>query len=279
MFLRSVSAAVLGLLAVLLAAVALPAAWLQQNVFDERGFVAFTGPMVEDAQFRAALSAAVARDAAGQLDGGPVLDALAKPAVERVAGRLTELDGFPQAWRDTAAQSHRLSLADPDRPDLAVQLAPLADLAAREVADVLGVQAPAARNLVVRFDDAGLNGYVAAAGRLASSWSWLAAGAAVAAVAVVLLAVRKATAVFWLGLGVAAAGLLLWVAAGRLPGLAGQVSGTALAEAFSMRAAQLAADGFQPWAAALAWAGAAAAAAGLLVRLLRPRTGRPGGSR
>ncbi|MFD1214271.1 hypothetical protein ACFQ36_19775, partial [Arthrobacter sp. GCM10027362] len=221
MSLRSVFAAVLGLVAVLLAAGALPAAWLQQNVFDEAGFVSFTEPMVEDPQFRSALSTAVARDVGRQLNAGPAIDALAKHVIEQVTGRLTELDGFERVWRETAARSHRLSLADPEHPDLAVQLAPLAGLVAREVADRLGAEAPAVADRAVHFGNAELNGYVAAAGRTAAAWPWLAAGAVVAAVGAVLLADRRAAAVIWLGVGTAAAGLLLWAAAGQLPALAG----------------------------------------------------------
>src|SRR3954452_8351989 len=136
---RSILAAVLGLAAVVFAAGALTAAWLQHNIFDEQGFVSFAGPMVEDPGFRSALATAVAGEASGQLDVPPAIRALAGPAVERVVSRLTELDGFEQAWRESAAASHRLSLADPEHPKLAAQLAPLAELAVREVADRLGI--------------------------------------------------------------------------------------------------------------------------------------------
>src|SRR3954471_4669487 len=149
---RSVLAAVLGLAAVALAAGALPAAWLQHNVFDEDGFVSFSAPMIEDSGFRSTLATAVVGEASGQLDLPPAIKALAGPAIKQVVGRLTELDGFEQAWRDSAAASHRLSLANPEHPELAVQLAPLAQLAAREVADRLGIQAPAVGDLPVRFN-------------------------------------------------------------------------------------------------------------------------------
>lgn len=279
MIIRSVFAAVLGLAAVLLAAAALPSAWLQRNVLDEAGFVALTEPMVEDQGFRSELSAAVAGDIGRQLDAQPALAAVAAPVIERVAGRLTELDGFPEAWRESVAASHRLSLADPERPELAVQAAPLADLAVREVAAGLGVDLPPAGNLTVRFDDAGLGGYLAAAVRAAAAWSWLAAGAVVAALAAVLLAVRKAGAVFWLGAGMAAAGLLLWTAAGQLPALAGRVSGAPLAGAFAARLAELSTEGFQPWAAVLAGAGVLALLAGLVAGLFAGPAGRRGSSR
>ncbi|MCG2621755.1 hypothetical protein LVY72_07465 [Arthrobacter sp. I2-34] len=279
MWLRSLLAFMLGLAAVLLAAGALPAAWLHQNVFDEEGFVSFSAPMVEDSGFRSALAVAVASEASGQLDVPPAVRALARPAIERVVGRLTELDGFEQAWRESAAASHRLSLADPEHPKLAVQLAPLAQLAVREVADRLGVQAPAVGDLPVRFDSGRLEGYAAAAARLAAAWPWLAAGAVAAAVAALLLARRKATAVFWLGLGTAVAGLALWLAAGQLPGLAGGISAGALAEEFAVRFAQLATAGFQPWAAALVAGGGVAALAGLVARLAGQRSGPTGVSR
>jgi len=276
---RSVLAAAVGLAAVVLAAGALTAGWLQHNVVDEDGFADFSAPMVEDSGFRSALATAVAGEVSARLDLPPAVKVLAGPAIEQTVGRLAELDGFAQAWRRSAAASHRLSLADPEHPELVVQLAPLAQLAVQAVADRLGVEAPSAGDLAVRLDSSGLGSYLAAATRFAAAWPWLAAGAVAAAAAAVLLALRKAVAVLWLGVGTAAAGLALWLAAGQLPALAGGISGNALAEAFAVRFAQLAAADFGAWAAALAAGGAAVALAGLAARLLAQRAGPAGTSR
>ncbi|NKX53718.1 hypothetical protein [Arthrobacter mobilis] len=276
---RSLIAAALGLVAILLAAAALPSAWLERNVFREAGWVSLAAPMAEDPQFRSALSAAVVEDLDGRLDLPPGFESLAVPVIERAADRLAELDGFDQAWEESLAASHRLSLQDRQHPGLAVELAPLADLAARDVEQSLGIEVPDAGNMVVQTGGPAINRYVAVAGQAAAAWPWLAAGAVVTAAGAVLAARRRAAAAFWLGLSAVAAGAVLWLAAGNLPVLARQVSADALADAFAGRLAELAMQDFQPWAAALAVAGLAAAAAGLLLLLVGRRTGGPGPSR
>jgi hypothetical protein len=135
---RTFVSAIATLLAILLAAVAVPAIWLDRNIVQEQGFVELAAPLGTDSGFQQGLATA----AVGTIDTSAVpgfLEDLVRPALEDVAASMTGLPGYPAAWEETLRRSHRLSFAAPDAAageaasSLTLDVAPLVALGAEEM--------------------------------------------------------------------------------------------------------------------------------------------------
>ena len=147
---RTFVSAVAVLIGLVLAAVAVPAMWVDRNLVQQDGFVAFTAPLGKDPVFQERLAAA----AVGSLGTEQIPEALSgvTPVLESAARSLTGMPGYPEAWTETLRKSHRLNFADPrprpPRPTaprpLTLDLAPLVGLVAKQVADAttLPLEAP-----------------------------------------------------------------------------------------------------------------------------------------
>jgi hypothetical protein len=267
---RTFLAVVLGVAAVLLASMALPAAWVNQHVVSQEGFVELAGPMGEDEQFRSVLGAAVADEVSEHVELPAVLQDLVQPIIERVARELAAMEEFPAAWNESLAGSHELTMNGQSEAALSLQLTPMASLAAQRVADILGRDLPVAdEDIVVSFGQADQRDEVALVKQLATNWYWIAAAAVLAGLLAAVLAVHRTAALLWLGIGVTVAGVLLWSAAHQAAALAGSLeAGSSITDAFAGRLVELAAEDFQPWAIVLAGAGLAAAVLALTARQL-----------
>jgi hypothetical protein len=150
---RTFVSAVATLLAVLLAAVAVPAIWLERTIVQEEGFVGLAAPLGTNAEFQQRLAAA----AVGTIDTSAVpgiVSELVNPVLADAATSLTSLPGYPAAWEETLRKSHRLSFAvsgpDAGTPStLTLDVAPLVSLATGEVSRAIGIPlAPPAETLI-----------------------------------------------------------------------------------------------------------------------------------
>lgn len=260
-----------GVLAVLLAGAALCGAWANQRVFDRDGFVSLAAPLGSDAQFRAALAASVTEELAGSEALPAGLRELVRPIVERTAGAVTELDGFPHALNETLANSHTLTFSGRTGSEAGITLdiAPIVGLAVTRVADALGTNLPLPERVLVPLGSAKTADQLTFWQHLAAQW-WVAALAAAAALVLMLLAARRSTtALAWAGLGAALLGGILWLAAAQVPPLAEGAAGSSeLAAAFVGRLAGLAVADFRTWAAVFAGTGLVVAVAGFTLRAL-----------
>ncbi|MGM0928811.1 MAG: hypothetical protein ACQEXN_03755 [Actinomycetota bacterium] len=260
-----------GLLAVLLAGAALVGAWASERVFDRDGFVSLAAPLGSDAEFRAALASAVTEQLPGGDDLPAGLQELVRPIVERTAGAVTELDGFPRALNETLANSHTLTFSGTTGSEAGITLdiAPIVGLAVTRVADALGANLPVPDRVLVPLGSAPTAGLLAFWQDLAAQW-WVAALAAAAALVLMLLAARRSTtALAWAGLGAALLGGILWLAAVQVPPLAvGAAGSSELAATFAGRLAGLAVADFRSWAAVFAGTGLVLAVAGFTLRAL-----------
>ncbi|MFT4469551.1 hypothetical protein ACMX2H_06515 [Arthrobacter sulfonylureivorans] len=267
---RALLATLSGLLAVLLAGAALCGAWANQRVFDRDGFVSLAAPLGGDAEFRTALASAVTEEVSGSADLPAGLQQLVLPIVERTAGAVTELDGFPQALNEALANSHTLTLSGKTGSEAGITLdiAPIVDLAVTRVAEALGTNLPVPERVLVPVGSAQTASQLAFWQDLAAQW-WLAALLAGGALALMLLAARRrTTALAWAGVGAAALGGLLWLAAVQVPPFAEGAGRSELAAAFVGRLAAMAVADFRPWAAVFAGVGLVVAVAGFTLRAL-----------
>ncbi|WP_422933800.1 hypothetical protein [Sinomonas sp. P47F7] len=267
------------LLAVVLAAVAAPALWLQQNVADEAGFVRLLDPMARDADLQSALVSNL--DTAVLANSG--IPAVARPvaqkAIEGLAQGLVSDPGFPQAWTDTLRASHQLNFTPGTASANAfeLQLRPVAALLVSKLGGAIGVTLPVPSSLVVQVGTAQQRSWVTGAQDLSGLAQPLSLGAVLALALGLLAARHRGVALAWAGLGllvVAAADELttgLVPAVGSALGSSGSMSST-----FGARAAELAAASFQPWIGGVAVAGAAFLVVGAVVgaagRIRRRRT-------
>lgn len=137
---RTFVSAAATVLAVLLAAVAVPAIWLDRSIVQEQGFVELAAPLGRNSEFQQGLASA----AIGTIDTSAVpgfLSDLVRPVLEDAASSLTGLPGYPAAWEETLRKSHRLSFAETgaDSPEaasassLTLDVAPLVALGSEEI--------------------------------------------------------------------------------------------------------------------------------------------------
>ncbi|MFF2344393.1 hypothetical protein [Pseudarthrobacter sp. NPDC058119] len=269
---RTFVSALATVLGILLAAVAVPAIWVDRNIVQEDGFVHLAAPLGKDPEFQRKLAAA----AVGTIDTGSVpgfLSGLVEPMLEKAAESLTGLPGYPAAWEETLRRSHRLSFADPaaalqdgaSASSLTLDVAPLVALGSEEISratrlplnppeqTLINVGQPAQREWTERLATYAPMGYV------------LAIGSAVAFLLALVAARRRWTVLVAAGLG----GLLvagLWGFGVQLGSSRAQATDTGNAIANMFRDEFLAAAGadFQSWIATTAVAGGVLAAAGIV---------------
>ncbi len=265
---RTFVSAVATVLGVLLAAVAVPAIWLDRNLVQEDGFVELAAPLGKNPEFQQQLAAA----AVGTIDTSAVpgfLADLVQPVLEDAATSLAGLPGYPAAWEETLRKSHRLSFpqapADPAAgsvSSLTLDVAPLVALGVEEISratrlpldppgeTLINVGQPEQREWTERLSTYAPMGYM------------LAAGSAIAFLLALVAARRRWTVLVSAGLGaLVLAGL--WALGAQLG------SARALATDTGNEVANMFRNEFVAAATAdfAAWTGAAAVAGGLLVLL------------
>lgn len=283
---RTVVSAAAAILGMLLAAVAVPAIWLDRTIVREDGFVALAGPLGKDPAFQERLAAA----AVGTIDTSAVpgfLAELVQPVLEDAAASLTGLPAYRQAWEDTLRYSHRLSLATAGEAEaegasassLTLDASPLVALGAEEISRSTGLPLdPPDRTLL----DAGGPDQKEWAERLATYVPvgyLLAAGSAVALLLAVVAARRRWTLLAGIGAGAVLVALCWAVASQAGRELAsGADAGSDVANMFRDEFVAAASRDFQAWTLAGAVVGAVSLAAGLLGRSAARARGQATGS-
>ncbi|MCC3277844.1 hypothetical protein LJ754_01530 [Arthrobacter sp. zg-Y40] len=271
---RTFASAVFGLLAVLLTAAAFTGAWLNTNVASEDGFAALGEPLAEDAQLQQELAAAISARAAESVDLPGPLAGMVEPLVTSAVEGVQALPEYPQAWNETLRRSHALTFAENGgsaaEGTLTLDVAPLVSLVTGSVGGELNVDVPAPEQVPVEVSAAGRAQLLANVQRAGEAWPVLALAAGVAGILALLIARRRSTTFALIGLGVALAGAVLWLAAGMFPDrVAAQQFGSAVASSFAEAFAGQVTDSMRTWTIGLMLAGAAALVVGLLARVVR----------
>lgn len=278
-FVRTFVSAVAVLLGLVLAAVAVPAMWVDRNIVQEDGFVAFTAPLGKDPAFQQRLAAA----AVGSLGADRIPEALSglvDPILESAAQSLTTMPGYPDAWTETLRKSHRLNFTDPaadpaeadGSTSLTLDLAPMVGLVAKQVADATTLPVEAPEELLITI---GQPQHRQALDRVAAfaPMGYAVAVGALIAFALAFVAARRRWAVL-AGIGVGTLVLAgVWtLAANAVAGaVAATSSGNEVAEIFKSEFMAAAGAGFGQWVLAAAIGGGVLLAAGLVLRAVGGR--------
>jgi len=260
---RTFVSAAATVLAVLLAAVAVPAIWLDRNIVQEQGFVELAAPLGRNPEFQQGLAQA----AIGTIDTSAVpgfLTDLVRPVLENAATSLTSLPGYPAAWEETLRKSHRLSFAGPgaDSTDaasassLTLDVAPLVALGAEEISTATGLPLDPPEQTLINVGQPEQKELTERLTTYAPAGYLLAGGSAVALLLALVAARRRWTVL--VGAGVGALLLAALWAAGAQVGSAAVLaadSGNEVANMFRNEFVAAASAHFQTWTWAAAITG------------------------
>ncbi len=198
---RSLTAFLAGVVAVVALAAGLPAAWTAQHLADEDGFASLARDVTRTEAVRSSAADLVADRLEERAGLPPQLAEAGRRLLEQEADRVLSARGVARAWQETLRRTHAALLADPPPGSgtvpVPLDVAPLAALVAQrsdglvEAPDRLVVElspGPSARTLRA----------VEASPRVAT----VALAVAVLGALVALLAARRTSvALLWLGLG------------------------------------------------------------------------------
>ncbi|ADG80258.1 Integral membrane protein OS=Tsukamurella paurometabola (strain ATCC 8368 / DSM / CCUG 35730/ CIP 100753 / JCM 10117 / KCTC 9821 / NBRC 16120 / NCIMB 702349/ NCTC 13040) OX=521096 GN=Tpau_3680 PE=4 SV=1 [Tsukamurella paurometabola] len=271
---RSFTAFLLVLVAILATFVAVPANWAKREVLDRDRFTALMEPLGRDRAVQDAMaqeiSEQVQRLLTEQGDARPPLDSIT-PYVTAY----TRSPQFPGAFTQAVGQVHSWLLVEPTADQrmsgattAEIDLAPMI----RDVAAANGVKVAVPEKVTIDLSGTGANRDLFRAGRYASvadtvrQAAWIAPLIAVVAGLLALLAAhRRGFLIFYLGLGIAVAAGVTWLLGVAAPSyLSGQSGAGALSPAvFDAAIAQIDRS-MRPWILTEAAVGGALAAVGLV---------------
>lgn len=272
---RTFGSAFFGLFALILTAVALPAAWIERNIISEEGFIDLAVPLGSNESFQEEMTTALAAEITGA-DGIPGgLAGLLEPIIAEAAAGVTELPGYPLAWEDTLRTSHALSFADTASLPLGadpsaaftLDLAPIVALVAREVGG--GMEIPAGDQALVNIGEPSHRAALERMETAAGMWRGMALAAAVGAVISLVLAHRRSTTSALLGLGLAVLGAAWFWITMLAPGIvAGTPAASPLAGVFAEGLTARSVESLGPLSLAVAGIGVVLLLAGGVVRIV-----------
>lgn len=107
---RSVVSGVLVLLAVLAAAVTVPARYVEGTLLDTDAYVAATAPLSDEITTQDAVAEALTSTVVGQIDAGALAGVL-RPVIGEVADVFVRSDAFGPAWEQANRQGHAATVA------------------------------------------------------------------------------------------------------------------------------------------------------------------------
>ncbi|WP_343318284.1 hypothetical protein AAFM46_13260 [Arthrobacter sp. TMP15] len=214
-FMRTLTSVFLVVLALLLAAVAGPAIWMQHNVVAQAGFVELAGPLGSNEAFQEGLSAMATSQATASLDLPPQLNNIAAAVINSAARSIYTDPGYAQAWKDTLKRSHKLTFDAAGNKDIQgdvlVDIAPLVGLISANVGKDIGITVPTPKDVVVSLDQPKVAQLLPKLTMVAGWGGWLAFIAVDLLILGIVVARRRAVTVVLAGLGLAVVALL-WVA-------------------------------------------------------------------
>lgn len=254
---RTFVSAAATVLAVVLAAVAVPAIWLDRSIVQEQGFVELAAPLGRNPEFQQGLAAA----AIGTIDTSSVpnflLD-LVRPVLENAAASLTSLPGYPAAWEETLRKSHRLSFAgsvagsSPEASaassSLTLDVAPLVALGSGEISRATGLPLDPPEQTLINVGQPEQKAWTERLSTYAPAGYLLAGGSAVALLLALVAARRRWTVLVGAGAGALLLAVLWGVGAqvGSAAALAAD-SGNEVANMFRNEFVAASAGHFQSW--------------------------------
>jgi hypothetical protein len=278
--LRTFVSAAAVLVGLLMAAVAVPAMWVDRNIVQEDGFVALTAPLGKDPAFQQRLATAAVDALASGANIPEALTQLARPVLDNAAQSLTALPGYSDAWAETLRKSHRLTFADPSTvpPDadvtssLTLDVAPLVGLVARQVSEATTLPLEGPGQVLIHIGQSDQRQLIERVTVYAPMGYAVAVGACIAFV-IAFIAARRRWAVL-AGMGVGALVLAgVWKLASDAVGtaVAATSSGNDVAELFKSEFVAACSASFGQWIVAAAVAGAALLVTGIAVRVAGAR--------
>ncbi len=215
---RSLLSALLILAALVVAAVAGPALWLQKNVVDQQGFVALAGPLGSNQEFQDGLSSMLAEQATASMNLPSQLSAIAGTLISSAAQSVYTEPGYEDAWRATLERSHELTFAAAGNKDVAgdimIDVAPLVHLIVDKVAGDLPFTIPAPGNTVLSVEQPQAAKVLPAAALLGGWSGWLLVAAVVLLIVGVVSARRRGLTLVFAGVGLGLVALVWLLAAG-----------------------------------------------------------------
>lgn len=280
---KLVSAAAV-VISLLLAAVAVPALWVDSNIVREDGFIALAAPLGTDEAFQKRLSSAAAGSLSSHAEIPAPLALTGQSLLESAAESLSSLPGYPAAWEETLRRSHRLTFADAqaqpvaDAPSsITLDLAPLVGLLTERVSASVGIAIDAPDQVLFSVGTPAQHQVLEQAAAYTSlAWVWF-VGAAVALALALVAARRRSVVVIFTGLGLLALAGLWHVGMGVGTDIArNQSSGDPIADVFKQELLQSAETGFGHWIVLALIAGAILAATGAVGSMAGARRRRAG---
>ncbi|WP_163162104.1 hypothetical protein [Arthrobacter sp. Alg241-R88] len=273
---RTFVSAAATVLAVLLAAVAVPAIWLDRSIVQEQGFVELAAPLGRNPEFQQGLAAA----AIGTIDTSAVpgfLSDLVRPVLENAAASLTGLPGYPAAWEETLRKSHRLSFAgtDANNPEaasassLTLDVAPLVALGSEEISRATRLPLDPPEQTLINVGQPEHKEWTERLRAFAPAGYLLAGGSAVALLLALVAARRR-----WTVLVASGVGALLLAALWTLGAQAGSAavlatdSGNEVANMFRNEFVAAASADFQTWTLSAAITGGVLVLVGIVAGLI-----------
>jgi hypothetical protein len=262
---------------VLALAAALPASWVASHVSDEDGFVAFAGPLAEDAEVQDAVAAYVAEELVVRAGVPEVVQPTVTRALARAARSTTTASGFREAWDETQRRSHRASLGDGEgvgaEGPVVVNLAPLAAFLAGRVEAIASVRLDTPDTLPVTLTAEPQVEAVEAVRAAPDLTRFAAVVAVVSALLALLVSRRRSGTLAALGASAVAVAGALWLAAElAVPRLVERTGSTSeLAGSLQQVLAARAVDSFEGRLVVVAITGAAVVVVGLVGRAVAGR--------
>jgi hypothetical protein len=278
--LRTFVSAVAVLIGLLMAAVAVPAMWVDRNIVQEDGFAALAAPLGKDPVFQQRLAAAAVGSLGAAEQVPEALTDLVRPVLGNAAPSLTSVPGYPEAWTETLRKSHRLSFADPNSlsaeadgaTSLTLDVAPLVGLVAKQISEATTLPLEAPGQVLINVGTAEQRQLVERVAAYAPLGSTVAIGAGIAFVLAFVAARRR-----WRVLAGAGVGALVlagvWKLASGVAGAAaaGASSGNEMAEIFKREFVAASTASFDQWILATVVAGGALLGLGIVLRGLGGR--------
>lgn len=282
--LRTFLSAAAVLVGVLLAAVAVPAIWVDRTLVQEDGFVALAAPLGQDQALQRRLASAVVVSLRADERIPEASAELARPVLDKAAQSLAWLPGYPQAWTETLRRSHRLTFAGAAAPPtrsggataLTLDAAPLVGLVAKQVTEAAGLPLTVPDPVLIHVGQSSQRQNVELVSAYAPMGYAVATGAGTAFLLALAAAHSRRTVLVGIGAGALALAAVWTLAAGAAGGaLAGTSSGNEVADIFKREFVAASTGSFGQWTLAVAAAGTVLLAGGLVLGLARrPKTGR-----
>ncbi|SEI49826.1 hypothetical protein SAMN04487917_101602 [Arthrobacter sp. yr096] len=255
MTLRTFVSAVGVVLALLLTAVAVPAAWVDQNIVKEEGFVRIAGGLGNDPDFQSRLATAAVGTFESSVELPGPIQSLAADALRNAATGMQSWSDYPAAWEETVRNSHRLNFgAAPEAEEsaastaLVLDIGPLVRLIRDHFAEATRIRLDVPAQSLVSLGEPSHRQLVERVATFAPMWWIAAAGALVAGLLALAAARRRSLVLVFLGLGGLALAAL-WAAGADFAGnmVGNLASANGVAELFKQEFLTAARTGFGQW--------------------------------